>query len=137
MDFALGQNVETGNAAIDTQHKQLIAMLNALHGAYQSGKGRQEVERTMEFLVAYTIKHFADEEKLQEKYDYPEYFAHKHLHTEFRELVQELAAKMSRDGPTDDFIREIYITISEWLFNHIKNEDFKMAEYIQSKTPTA
>jgi hemerythrin len=83
--------------------------------------------------MVYTIKHFADEEKLQAKYDYPEYFAHKHLHTDFKELVQGLIAKLHQDGPPATFTSKVYVIIREWLVSHIKNEDLRMAAYIQSK----
>ena len=67
MAYAWTTDLATGNADIDDQHKRLFAAVNALFDAYRSGKERQEVEKTMEFLTAYTAKHFADEEKLQEK----------------------------------------------------------------------
>jgi len=133
MDCVWSQDLETGNATIDNQHQQLIATVNALYEAYLSGKGREEVERTMEFLVGYTVKHFTDEEALQRKYDYPEYHEHKQAHTDFKAVALGLSAELYRDGPTDEFIRKVYVTIGEWLVNHIKGEDFKMAAYVQSK----
>jgi len=133
MDYVWRQDLETGNATIDNQHKRLIAVVNSLYEAYRSGKGREEVERTMEFLVGYTVKHFADEEALQRKYDYPDYHLHRQFHIDFKGTAQELSAELYRDGPTDDFIRKVYVTIGEWLVNHIKGEDFKMATYVQSK----
>ena len=136
MAYAWTPDLATGNAVIDDQHKLLFSMVNALFDAYQGGKERQEVARTMEFLVEYTIKHFADEEELQEKYGYPDYPAHKHLHAEFKELVRRLATKMSQHGPTDNAIIEVCTTIGEWLFMHVKDEDSRMAAYIQSKAQT-
>jgi hemerythrin len=133
MAYAWSPDLETGNTAIDNQHKQLIAAVNDLFDAHQHGKGRQEVERTMEFLVGYTIKHFADEGKLQEKYDYPDYLIHKQAHTNFKAVAQELTKKLSKEGPTDELIRNVYVTVGEWLVNHIKGDDFKMATYVRSK----
>jgi hemerythrin len=126
-------DLETGNVIIDKQHQQLIAALNALFDAYKNGKGQHEVERTMEFLAGYAIKHLADEEALQQKYNYPEYPAHKQIHIDFKKVVQGLVTRLSQDGPTDEFISEVYVTIAEWLVNHIKGDDFRMAAYIQSK----
>ena len=133
MAFVWSPELATGNTLIDNQHKQLITAINALFDSYRHGKGRQEVERTMEFLAGYTIKHLADEEKLQEEYDYPAYLEHRQTHIDFKEMVRTLTAKMSQNGPTDEFISEVYVTICDWLRNHIKGEDFKMAAYIQSK----
>ena len=133
MAFVWSPDLETGNAVIDNQHKQLIAALNALYDAYLNGKEHQEVARTMDFLVGYTIKHFADEEALQAKHKYPDYFAHKQAHGHFRDVAQELAKQLAQDGPTDEFINQVYATVGEWLLRHIRAEDFKMATYVQGK----
>ena len=137
MTFAWSPDMETGCADIDNQHKQLLAMTSALFEAWQVGRERQEMERTMDFLLEYVIKHFADEEKLQEKYDYPEYLAHKQLHVDFQGVVQGLVAKISQDGFTYELLYEICNTIGEWVIGHVKGEDLRMITYIQSKTQTA
>ena len=126
-------NLATGHALIDNQHRQLIASVNDLFDAYQSGKGREEVERTMDFLVAYTVKHFGDEEKLQEQYGYPHYLVHKQIHAEFKDVAQHLLNSLYHDGPTDAFISRVCATIGQWVVNHIKSDDQKMTVYIRSR----
>ena len=133
MVYTWNSELETGHTIIDNQHKQLFAVVNALFDAHRSGKGRQEVERTMDFLLGYTIKHFADEEALQAKHNYPEYGAHKLLHAEFKNVAQKLIKEMPCDGSIDDFIRKVYATVGEWLVNHIRGDDFRMTAYVRSK----
>ena len=123
----------TGHDIIDNQHKQLITAVNELFEAHRSGKGRKEVERTMDFLVAYTIKHFSDEEKLQIKSEYPHHLAHKQLHDGFKGEAEELAAALRRNGPTEEFISHVCVTIGRWVINHIKSEDFTMAAHVRSR----
>ena len=132
MAYAWSSELETGNAVIDNQHKQLFVALNALFDAYRSGGRRQEVERTMEFLLGYTVKHFADEEELQRKCDYPDYYAHRQLHIDFKGVAQDLVNKMPQEGPTDEFITMVYAIVGEWLFKHIKGDDFRMVAYMQA-----
>ena len=133
MAYTWSPDLETGNAAIDSQHRQLIDAVNALFEAHHSGKGHQEVERTLEFLVSYTLKHFADEEKLQKKHDYPDYLVHKNIHAEFKCSVQALIKRWTQEGPSNEFINDVYATIGEWLLCHIKGDDFKMATYVRNK----
>ena len=134
MPYAWSSGLETGNAAIDNQHRELFDVLNALYQARKSGKGQQEVKKTMEFMVAYTSEHFADEEQLQEKYNYPEYHAHKGIHDEFKRMVQKLAEGLPEDDAlTDEFIAKVYAFVGEWLLNHIGGDDFKMAAYVRSR----
>ena len=125
--------LETGIAAIDNQHKQLIAAVNALFEAHQRGKGVKEVERTMTFLVEYTFQHFNDEEEIQEKYGYPHHFAHKQIHDKFKGEAQHLASVLHREGPTDELTTHVCVTIGRWVIDHIKSEDAKMAAHIRNK----
>jgi hemerythrin len=118
---------------IDNQHKQLIVALNALIEASQGGKGHEEVNNTLEFLTAYTIKHFADEEKLQVQYDYPDYLNHKLYHDEFKVTVRGLTEELLREGPTGEVVNKISSIIGNWLVNHIKGDDFKMAAYVKTQ----
>ena len=46
--------------------------------------------------------------------------------------MRRLAAKMSQDGPTDNFIIEVCTTIGEWLFMHVKDEDSRMAAHLRN-----
>jgi len=131
MQYLWAKSLETGNTVIDSQHKQLFTELTNLFDAYRSGKEQQGIEKTLEFMKTYVLKHFADEEKLQEEHNYPEYIAHKKLHDEFKDVVQTFVAKLSQSGPTDDFFLEVYTVFHEWLVNHIKIEDLKIARYIQ------
>lgn len=132
MPYAWSSDLETGNASIDNQHRQLIGALNELFDAHQSGKGRQEVESALDFMMAYATQHFTDEEKLQTACNYPGYLTHKRLHDEFIRMVQGLAKNISSLGSTDDFITNVHVKLGEWLHNHIMGEDAKMAAYIQT-----
>jgi hemerythrin len=131
MLFEWTPTLAIGSSFIDNQHKQLFAAASALFEACQIGKEGVEVERTMLFLLDYTAKHFADEETLQKKYNYPDYPAHKQIHDDFQTVAQGMAEKLFQNGPTDDFISEVYITIGEWLIEHVRGEDAKLAAYIR------
>ena len=130
--YSWNQDLETGNHQIDEQHKQLVAALNTLHDAARSGKGFTELARALEFLGAYTAKHFADEEKLQRQSGYPDYLRHKRYHDEFRQVARELSSRLVKEGPTDELLTTVYTTIGDWLVHHIKGDDFKMAAFVQS-----
>jgi hemerythrin len=122
----------TGSDVIDDQHKQLVDAVNNLFDAQRSGKGQREVQRTLNFLLEYTVKHFSDEEALQEEYGYPGYAAHKQIHTEFKAIAQELAQEY-QGKPSDALIKHITTVVGRWVIHHIKDEDKKMALYVLSR----
>ena len=71
MRYEMTKDLETGNALIDSEHRQLFKAVNDLLDACSQGKGRSQVESTLDFLVSYVAKHFGDEEKLQVQTSYP------------------------------------------------------------------
>ncbi|MDR1899843.1 MAG: hemerythrin family protein [Treponema sp.] len=132
MSYQWDSSLETGYEKIDNQHKQLIAALNSIIDASTSGKGGAEVFKTLDFLTGYTIMHFSDEEKLQVKYDYPDYLIHKRYHDEFKVTVGELTQRLVKEGPTEEMVNIVTTAVGNWLLNHIKGDDFRMAAYVKA-----
>jgi hemerythrin len=133
MLYQWDSSLETGHEKIDNQHKQLINALNDIIEASEQGKGRDEIFKTIDFLTGYSITHFASEEKLQVDYDYPDYLIHKHYHDEFKEKVGVLTKWLIIEGPTEKLINDTTKTIGDWLLNHIKGDDFRMAAYVKAR----
>ncbi|MDR1429865.1 MAG: hemerythrin family protein [Spirochaetaceae bacterium] len=134
MAYKWDSSLETGHEMIDKQHKQLVAALNNLLEACRNGTGKEELAKTLDFMTGYTIKHFADEEKLQKQYQYPDYLIHKQYHDDFKIVVGDLANQLLEEGPTDELVSLVNTSIGEWLLNHIKGDDFRMAAYVKAKT---
>lgn len=131
--YTYSQDLQTGNMTIDTQHKEWIDALNKLLNACSQGKGRDSIREILVFLQSYTAKHFADEEALQMRAHYPEYRTHKGYHDAFKKVVQDVIAEYDKTGPTIVLIGKINTQLGNWFINHIKNEDKKMAAFIQSQ----
>jgi hemerythrin len=133
MAYQWDSSLETGYEKVDNQHKQLITALNNIIAASKEGKGKDEIFKTLDFLTGYTIMHFADEEKLQIKYDYPDYLIHKRIHDEFKVTVGELTKKLVEEGPTEEMVSTVTTAVGDWLLNHIKGDDFRMAAHVKAK----
>ena len=125
--------LETGHELIDSQHKQLFAVLNRLLKAHPSGAKKDEVERAVEFLLSYTVEHFSDEEALQLQYDYPDYWRHSEAHKELTQAAAGLAERLKKEGYSTSLLDEVHATIRDWLITHIQGDDFRMVGFIQSK----
>lgn len=133
MAYQFTPNLLTGNATIDSQHKELISAINSLLEACASGRGRDKITETSKFLVSYTKRHFGDEEKLQQQSGYPDYVNHKKYHETFIVTVNEIVAELERTGPTVALVARINSSVGAWLINHITREDVKVAAHIKSK----
>ena len=122
----------THNAIVDGQHKELIDAVNKLYEAIESGKGKEEAIKTLEFLASYTVFHFGGEEKLYEAHKYPLLGEHKKAHDAFVVVVRGLQEKLVKEGPSDAFEAEVEKEITNWLITHIKGADMKAIEWINS-----
>jgi hemerythrin len=132
MTYAWTPDLETGNNLIDSEHKELFRAINDLLTACKSGQGKTALEKTLDFLSSYTVKHFGDEENLQVKYGYPDYPNHKQLHTAFVKFVHDLCAKIKAQGPTTVLLGQVTTGVGDWLINHIKREDVKVSAHLRT-----
>ena len=75
---------------IDAQHKRLFVLAGELHTALAQGKGKAVLEQSLARLVDYTKTHFATEEQLMRRYNYPEGPLHKAQHDQLTAQVLDL-----------------------------------------------
>ena len=120
----------TGNALIDAQHKELIDKINDLVRTCENGDGKVKAMKTLNYLDEYTEFHFTQEEALQEEIGYPGLEQHKVKHQEFVSAVKELFEMLEeQEGPTDAFVAQVNKNVIEWFYNHIQGFDRSVAEY--------
>lgn len=134
MTYSWDKALETGNTAIDEQHKSLINAINDFLDAWSKGKGRSEVGKTLKFLQEYTVKHFNDEEKLQIQSNYPDYKAHKEKHEAFKNTINEIIKEFETNGTSVQIVAKVNNSVAQWLITHIKSEDKKVAAHLKSRT---
>ena len=128
-------NLVTGNAEIDEQHKEWIARINKLLGSCEEGCGcKVEAIKMLDYMADYADFHFQAEEKLQEEVEYPAIDEHRKKHDEFRKAVGELYEMLQEEeGPTKAFVEAVRKNVVQWLLNHITSFDVSVASYINMK----
>jgi hemerythrin-like metal-binding protein len=136
-EYVWDDSVKTGHEMIDEQHKQLFAAVNALLKACRENKGNEELIRGLNFLSDYTIKHFFDEEQVQQQFHYPDYPNHKKLHENFKSTVRDMKVRLIMKGPSKELIDDVRAKIGNWLVTHIKGNDIKLGKYIKEQSAAA
>jgi hemerythrin len=116
---------------VDSEHKKLIGMINELHSAMGSGKGKDAMGKILTGLVEYTKTHFSYEENLMQKHSYPGYLSHKGLHDALTKQVLDLQGKF-QDGKALVTV-EVMNFLKDWLTNHIQNTDKKYGPFFNGK----
>lgn len=130
MNYQLTPDLMTGNALVDSQHRQLFTAVNQLMDACAQGKGRDQIESTVRFLTDYVTKHFADEERLQVKSSYPNYAGHKQFHEGYRRQLAQTAQTLLQEGATVKTLGALNQAVAV-LVTHIRTEDKRMAQFVQ------
>ncbi|MDR2618681.1 MAG: hemerythrin family protein [Treponema sp.] len=121
----------TGNYKIDSQHKQIFRLMSNFVDACMNDQSPQVLQEILDFLTDYTVRHFTDEEALQLSCNYPDYMEHRKSHGEFKETISKLRDDFIYNGSSPQLWQKLTTVMVRWLVKHIKQEDFKIAEYIR------
>jgi hemerythrin len=114
---------------MDREHETLIGLMNAVHEAHLSGAKGPALTKLLGELVAYTRKHFADEEQHMSRIGFPGLRTHAMIHKQLLERIGMFVVEFERTGKlTEDF----FSFLKMWLKAHICGIDVKYSQ--QSKT---
>ena len=117
-----------GSEEIDSQHRNLVGMLNGLHEAMSRGRGRDIMVATITNLVAYTRTHFRTEEDLFKHVGYPHTAAHVKEHQAFTGKITDFRDRFSAGKAALSV--EVMNFLSDWLKNHIMGSDKQYVPFI-------
>jgi hemerythrin len=111
---------------IDTQHKQLIRIVNKVI------RGKADAVSLVEQLIDYTSIHFMDEERLMidNKYPHDLYTAHKKEHKEFINLLLETSFGLIKNGDPE-LASKIKEFVLDWFKYHFLGTDKKLADFLK------
>ena len=121
------KSLETGNGAIDRQHRELLGKMSDLMLACTEGREKDEVVQLMEFLKKYVQTHFTEEEELQLQHNSPSFRTHKAQHEGLIRKLDELELQYRQEGVTLPVVANALKLTYQWLLEHIYQCDQEMA----------
>jgi len=131
MLIPFGPQYHVGHAVIDSQHKELFAILNRLHDAMKERRVSDTLAAAFDDLEKYIRLHFKTEETLMKKFAYPGAAAHKAMHDEFVNRLFELYSDYERGHFTVPMKMAGFLR--EWLNEHIPGVDRKLGEFLADR----
>ena len=121
----------TGLHDIDEQHKVLVKLINELHSAMMQRKADAAQLEIVDRLKQYTVNHFKFEEKLFDRFGYPDTPGHKEIHAKFVQKVLDFERDLKRGKLTVS--RDVMRFLKDWLVGHIQGTDQKYVPFLKSK----
>lgn len=124
-----------GIPVIDRQHKQLIekneGFLNTLKSIDKIDKNVLKVMAGD--ILKFARIHFATEERLFKKIDYPYLIAHKTEHDVFIKTFEDIILEIEYESP---YLYDNFDTfLKKWLFSHVLVHDKAYRETIKNNIP--
>ena len=116
---------------MDTQHKVLVELINELHQAMVTGRGKEHLGGILSNLIKYTKSHFSAEEGLMQSNQYPEFTRHRAEHDRFSATVQEFQDKFQKNEVV--LTMDVMDFLKEWLSKHIMGVDKRYAPHLHAK----
>lgn len=130
-EHTFSEELLTGDAVIDEQHRELFATARRLDEAIEAGRGNETVETILEELLGYAAVHFRDEEALMARIEYPGLDSQQAAHAAFATDASRMAADwMAGRGVSS---AELSAHLSNWLERHVQTVDLLLARFLAAE----
>ena len=116
---------ETGIAEVDSEHRELVDLINELHNQLNSGASKQEISEFLGEVFAKISSHFALEETVMRKHSYDQYSDHKNDHEKLLDDIRDIMDDFENDKYTD-YSGSLTEAVQDWFVNHFKTKDARL-----------
>lgn len=131
METVWTKQLSVGNAVIDSEHQNLIVMINRIESMIKANEAFALL-RELEQLERSLCIHFINEERLAKAVNFPfdqNKQEHKFVLKEFQRMKAELLAR--KDILNDSAATHYSNFLSDWLTGHVMREDMLMKPVLQ------
>ncbi len=117
---------------IDGQHREVVRLLADLDARIES-KDARGAASALGALASAVIRHFAAEETMMERWQYPDRSAHKRVHDLFLQDVLALEREEAEDGLTQDVVDWARGRLPEWISFHMLTNDAPLGRFLGAR----
>lgn len=113
-----------GVAEVDYEHRELIELINGLHDVMILGADYVQVVELLGQIYGQIASHFALEEKMMRKTNYPAYEEHKEDHETLLDDLRDFMDEVEDDGSFDAV--QLSNDLNRWFGDHFRTHDAKL-----------
>jgi hemerythrin-like metal-binding protein len=124
-------NFSVGVAAMDAQHKTLIAMVNKLIRAPEATTQSATVSELLSAMRDYMLMHFLAEEELMTVHNYPQLEEQRAMHKTFSKKIIRFCIEWAHHN--EALPGDMLTYLRSWLLYHILEEDKKYSAFFHER----
>lgn len=124
----------TDITSLDRQHQELLYISqNLLSLLGDGGVAVADKQAAFQTLVDHALAHFAYEERVMERINFPDRVKHAQEHEELRQEIADMRETVMRGEGVADW-KGLVSLVQVWVLRHIVHSDTQIREHIQHDT---
>ena len=126
MELEWKSEYETGNEAVDFQHRFFIGLINRIENSFRNSTDENYKSKLIIELRKYADFHFTSEENIATSLSLPGVDSHHERHMELIDEFNLCSEKLEKGTISFD---EFHLFLVEWFAGHTYHEDQKLFKY--------
>ncbi len=118
-----------GIEEIDSEHRALVALINALHDAMSAGAARADIIEGITGIYALVSEHFTREEAFMRESRYMAYAEHKEDHEVLLDDLREILDAIRSGGEYAE--ARLSADLQYWFSEHFRTHDARLHHHGQ------
>jgi hemerythrin-like metal-binding protein len=122
-----------GVPEIDDQHRTLFERAGRFAAAVHAHERNARLGELFAFLAEYALEHFASEETLMRRVDYPDLEQHVAEHRAFKQRLGSLVPQWDSEGESTAMVLALLGFLDAWLIEHVRGSDQRLGAFIRTR----
>lgn len=131
MNLKWSPYLAVGVASIDDLNIQIFSRFNRLLDALSNGNEKKELTELMAFLSSDVVGQLDNEDKVIDRYDYPEAGIHKAEHARFLADVRVFSQRFASTGANRALGVDVAKRLGDWLQSHVGRTDQDLRPFLR------
>lgn len=120
----------TGYAELDRQHRRLFELHGRIIAAQGNGDSKDAIEKHLFEFIDYFSRHYETENTFMDLNEYPDRAEHKAQHDEFAHMLGDIKKRYGKTGHSVLITLLLRETAGRWMVHHIRHYDIPMVRFL-------
>ena len=118
---------------IDSQHKELLGMVNRTLEMIQSGESGAALHEALDLFCLHVERHFQSEEEYMLRYRYPGRKSHREEHEEIKDCIASFKRAPGREMEAESLYRELKGFMTYYVLKHMVMTDKALGDFLKGR----